>query len=358
MSNSLNDESIDPNQVLKATLQPKEINSLPDNVPIMIDWDEEIYTDYSESHVYLEIDNQSINLSECSINLGNCSNNEILFEIETPSHKVEFKQAIIVEEVDGQAQSRYLITKISTNQAHFKLKTKKVDLEFYFNDSPPSVWYADGLRLTGNEYTTIEQIMTPYPVEKLIARDWAGVDIGKESQHVEPLIIDSIQYKVINDLKAQDFDIIYDDDGSGEIADVVAIRDEESRIYIQLHHLKYAKNGLISERIDNFYEVCGQAQKSVIWRQKKGSDFFNHLLRRQTKVRLGQSRSRIEKGSIEKLESLMSMANRKPIRFEIFIVQPSLSVVNPPEDTLRLLAVTEKYLKETGNIDLTVIVNQ
>lgn len=358
MSNSLNDESIDPNQVLKATLQPKEINSLPDNVPIMIDWDEEIYTDYSESHVYLEIDNQSINLSECSINLGNCSNNEILFEIETPSHNVKFKQTIIVEELDEQTQSRYLITKISTNQAHFKLKTKKVDLASYFNDSPPAVWYADGSRLTGNEYTTIEQIMTPYPVEKLIARDWAGVDIGKESQHVEPLIIDSIQYKVINDLKAKDFDIIYDDDGSGEIADVVAIRDEESRIYIQLHHLKYAKDGRISARIDNFYEVCGQAQKSVIWRQKKGSDFFNHLLRRQTKVRLGQSRSRIEKGSVEKLESLMSMANRKPIKFEIFIVQPSLSIDNPPEDTLRLLAVTEKYLKETANIDLNVIVNK
>lgn len=200
--------------------------------------------------------------------------------------------------------------------------------------------------------------MTPYPVEKLIARDWAGVDIGKESQHVEPLIIDSIQYKVINDLKAQDFDIIYDDDRSGEIADVVDIRDEESRIYIQLHHLKYAKNGHISARIDNFYEVCGQAQKSVIWKQKKGSDFFNHLLRRQTKVRLCQSRSRIEKGSVEKLESLMSMAKRKPIKFEIFIVQPSLSINNPPEDTLRLLAVTEKYLKETANMDLNVIVNE
>ncbi len=109
--------------------------------------------------------------------------------------------------------------------------------------------------------------------------------------------------------------------------------------------------------VNNFYEVCGQAQKSVIWKQKKGSEFFNHLLRRKTKVRKGLSRSRIEKGSVEKLENLMPIANRKPIKFEIFIVQPSLSIENPPESTLRLLAVTEKYLKEVANVDLNVVVS-
>ena len=44
--------------------------------------------------------------------------------------------------------------------------------------------------------------------------------------------------------------------------------------------------------------------------------------------------------------------------FEVFIVQPSLSKQNTSESIMTLLGVTENYLKEVGDINLTVIVNQ
>ena len=318
ISNNLNDLTIDPNQVLKATLIPKYVNKLPTDIPIFIDWDVELYLK-PESKIYIEVNGQRINFSECSINLTECDSDEISFEVQASDHKIKFKQIISTTTDNGTEEYYFKITKASSSQVYLRVNTTVVALEDYFNRDAPSIWYIDGSCLTGNEFVEIKQVMKPYPVEKLIAQDWTGVNISKESQHVEPLVIDSIQYKVIQDLLNEDFDIIYDDDGSGEIADVIAIRDEESRIYIQLHHLKYAKKGRVSTRIDNFYEVCGQAQKSIIWKQKKGSEFFSHLIRRQTKNRLGNERSRIEKGSLEKIENLMKVADRKPVKFEVFI---------------------------------------
>ena len=67
----------------------------------------------------------------------------------------------------------------------------------------------------------------------------------------------------------------------------------------------------------------------------------------------------MEKGTDKDLEKLMVLAkNRKPMKFDIFIVQPSLSVRNVSESIMTLLGVTENYLKEVGDIDLKVIVNE
>jgi hypothetical protein len=138
-----------------------------------------------------------------------------------------------------------------------------------------SIWFADGSALTGNEYVELKQSIGVYPKDKIIAWDWSGVNIQSESQHVFPKIEDSIQYDVIRRLKQQDYDIIYDDDYSGEIADVVAIKLEEEKICIEMYHLKYAYKGKISNEIRNFYEVCGQAQKSIHWKHKNGKQLIN-----------------------------------------------------------------------------------
>ena len=115
----------------------------------------------------------------------------------------------------------------------------------------------------------------------------------------------------------------------------------------------------MSARVDNFYEVCGQAQKSIHWKHKSGLEFFQHLLRREEKKKNGFSRSRIEKGSKEDLERLLRIAkNHKPMNFEVFIVQPSLSKQATTSSIMTLLGVTENYLREVADIDLRVIVNE
>ena len=55
------------------------------------------------------------------------------------------------------------------------------------------------------------------------AWEWAGIDIKKESQGEEKEA-DSIQARVIRTLMDGHYEMIIDDDGKGEAADVIAIK--------------------------------------------------------------------------------------------------------------------------------------
>ncbi|RYE30718.1 MAG: hypothetical protein EOP48_31830 [Sphingobacteriales bacterium] len=198
--------------------------------------------------------------------------------------------------------------------------------------------------------------MPTFPKEQILKGDWTGINIRQESQQISPKREDSIQFKIISDLKEGDYDLIYDDDYSGEIADVITVKQYKEYINIQLYHLKFASTGKVARLVDDLYEVCGQAVKSVNWKFKESKEFFEHLLRRETKKRKGRSCSRIEQGCKEKIVYFKDIARKGyPVEFEIFIVQPGLSADHPSDEQLSLLAVVNSYLKGKGGIPLTVI---
>ncbi len=63
-----------------------------------------------------------------------------------------------------------------------------------------------------------------YPVEAIETFDWSDIDIKRESQGAErdPR---TVQYRSIAVLSAEaDWEIVLDDDGSGELADIILIR--------------------------------------------------------------------------------------------------------------------------------------
>lgn len=356
----VNDDSIDPNQVLRQTLIPKIVTEIPKIFPTHIDWGDNFY-DLAESRISFRIDNQEFGLYNCSIELVEPNNNgTVEFEIKTPSSTVRFKLELFIDYgLENTQFPNFRVVKLNNIASEIIYGNKTSSLTEYLNENPIIIWFADGSALQGNEYIELKQIIQPYPINRLIAWNWDGVDLRKEAQGIIPLRTDSIQYKVIERLKQEDYDIIYDDDYSGEIADVITIKEFDNEIKVVFYHIKFAKDGLVNTRIDNFYEVCGQAQKSVHWKHKKGAEFFEHFLRRKLKVRNGQERSRIEKGTEQDLERLLLIAkNRKPMYFEVYIVQPSLSIGSTTESIMTLLGVTENYLKEVADIDLKVIVNQ
>jgi len=196
-------------------------------------------------------------------------------------------------------------------------------IEEFFYKSTPEIWFADGSVLEGSSLSKLKEEVEPYQKGKIISWDWAGIDLAKESQDINPKITDSIQYRSIENLMRSDYDIIYDDDYSGEIADLIAMKKDVNKIRVELYHLKYAKGGKVNTRIDNLYEVCGQAQKSIHWKFREGKEFFEHLLRRKTKFHQGEHCPRLQKGTEQDLIELLNLAkNRLPLEFKIFIVQP------------------------------------
>lgn len=353
------DPNVDSNSILRETLLPEAVDKVPKVFPTHITWSEDVY-DINENKIAITINGRMINFAHVSLELDDPSlRDEILFSVRTPAGDILFKQELYLNADAEGSRPDFKITKITDANASIRLGSKELDLADFFNDNPPTIWFADGSSLNGNFYIKLRHTIACFPVARLLSWDWSGVNLSNEGQKVAPLVTDSIQYCVIQRLMAGDFDIIYDDDGSGEIADIVAIKESDDAIKVHLYHLKYAKDGRISNQIDNFYEVCGQAQKSILWKHKSGLEFFTHLLRREMKSEQGQSRSRLEKGTKANLERLMSIAkNMKPMEFDIYIVQPGLSQENVSDGILTLLGVTENYLKEVGNVNLNVIVNQ
>lgn len=187
------------------------------------------------------------------------------------------------------------------------------------------------------------------------------MDKQKESQREEKRA-DSIQAKVIRELKTQGFDVIVDDDGKGEAADVVAIRikgdtTSPSGIEVEFYHCKYSLGSEQGQRVDDLYEVCGQAQKSINWAfsPEKRTDLFTHLMRRAAKRLERSTSSRYEQGSEELLQTIREISRLCLVSLRIFVVQPGLSKSGASRDQLELLSVTENHLMETFRIPFGVI---
>jgi superfamily II DNA or RNA helicase len=350
----LEDETIDPNTVLKNTLKIEKISHRPNIMPIAIDWHPDMYI-YPENRYCITINGCRYDLSDSELSIVERDIAETLqFSFDTVDYHIVFELVLGECTVDGQKDYFHKINKITNIDAAISFGAHNQNLEDFFQTFTPIIWFADESQLFQNNYIELREEVDPIPINNIVIDSWVGVSLDKESQDIHPYIQDSIQYYFINKIK-DSFDIVYDDDGKGEIADIIGIKDSEFQIDVHLYHLKYALNGQVSNNINNFYQVCGQAQKSLNWKNKKGKDFFDHLFTRKTKTLNGFSCSRIVKGTEEQLEDLLNAAKwTKGMKFHIYIVQPSLSKANASDDILRLLGVTHHYLHTVGNVELIV----
>ena len=353
----IEDNNIDPNIVLQNTLKVVKIDTLPKVMPISVDWDSDIYQ-YPEQSYILTINGKEHPFFDVELRLTETNEirDEIFFEIATEDTITKFKISYSTIEESGGHKCTYHVSKVTGPNIEFQCRSKRfVDICDYFNDgnNAPVVFFADGSQLFANNYVELHESSTPFLQDNLIPLDWTGVNLSKESQHVAPYEQDSIQYFFAQHIM-NEFDVLYDDDNSGEMADLVGIKDEGTVIHLHLYHLKYAKDGIVSNNITNFYEVCGQAQKSLKWKERN-RDVFNHLLARKEKTYAGRTGTRILHGTYDDLESFASAANwKKTIKLHIYIVQPALSKSNASEAIMQLLGCVADFMKDTGAVDLKV----
>jgi len=104
------------------------------------------------------------------------------------------------------------------------------------------------------------------------------------------------------------------------------------------------------------YVVCGQAQRSINFREKLDL-LIEHMLNRNSRRTKKVSVPRFEKGNEKELLKIKKMLKLKKAILKIAIVQPGVSKALVSDEQLKLLGITEGYLKETYNIALEVIVS-
>lgn len=348
----IENNAINPNVVLQHTLAIEKISTRPNVMPILIDWNPEIYEN-AESKYTLNISGIEYDFSNVELKLFDPSiNGNIKFSIETDNQSVQFDIEIGLNSTTEESFCK--INQLSNQNCAIHYSSKAISLLSFLQDTTPTIWFADGSQLIGNLYTKLKVKPDLLSRDYIIGNDWTGVNIKKESQDIYPYIHDSIQFYFINKIR-NDYQFIYDDDGKGEIADIIAINDTESVIDIHLFHLKFAKGGKVNNDINNFYQICGQAQKSLKWKHITGRQFFTHLFKRKIKSLSGNTCSRIIKGTEDDLENLLEQAKwTKAMQFHMYIVQPALSKADASDDILQLLGNVQHYLYTVGNVDLRV----
>jgi hypothetical protein len=142
----------------------------------------------------------------------------------------------------------------------------------------------------------------------------------------------------------RDWDVIIDDHGAGEVADLVFLKRDDHALNMLLVHCK-AAGGEPGARVSDLYEVCGQAAKS-----HKARGEVDIVLRKL----LRRERKRQERGVVGILhgtpDDLLTIVNTSRIldpSVVVAIAQPGLSGERMSHAQSELLACTELYLNET-----------
>jgi hypothetical protein len=194
----------------------------------------------------------------------------------------------------------------------------------------------------------------PFDVQRLIVPPWGeGMNLRVESQG-RPKNAASIQARMIQQVTSmEDWDVVLDDDATGEVADIVALRSDGDELKVMLTHCKFSSKNTAGHRVADLYEVCGQAQRSAAARHDVAK-MLEKLIHRETRRVTQHGRLGFEVGDIEELYRLQDEALRLTPKFTIAIAQPGLSQAEAAENQLRLLAATEVYVHQLAKAKFEV----
>jgi len=194
--------------------------------------------------------------------------------------------------------------------------------------------------------------LPPFETSRLQTSDWKGVNIRKESWGVTR-DAHTVQGFMMGWMLREEWDVIIDDDGSGEVADIVGLRVIDGTLLIRLVHCKYAHGDKPGSRLSDLYEVAGQAQRSASWRRDPDAMFTRLIRRERTRAHAG--RTGFVRGDIEQLHSMFEQSPNLATRLHIAIAQPGLSASRVSSGQLELLSSVDTYLVDTAMTQLEVI---
>jgi superfamily II DNA or RNA helicase len=347
IGSKLLDESISLDKVIGQFILPVPLKGRPQGVLLALEWPWEIYTRRPDN-LRLSYQAKTHELAYADL-VPDTVSHEGPFRFTVRTGAWEVKYEAIVE------KGRLVYSTESTDEVMVVSARSEARLSDWLNQNGLTLTLDDDRIIAGDMIFRPTWEKEPFDTSTLVTLDWTGTKFNRESQSKERHQ-DSIQFKAIAKLKSdpQPWDLIIDDDGTGEVADVVAMRIDQDGLLVRLVHCKYTHSDGPGARVSDLYEVCGQTQKSVMWRRSDPAPFFATLLDRARKKEKREGVSPFEIGDVKKLYEIQDRAMVLRWRMEMVIVQPGLSVSKATPQQLDLLASTQSYLKTTIKAPLTV----
>lgn len=346
------DDTINTADIIANVLVPTEVERLPDKAILGVDWPIELLGQ-SEERVVFSRGGEDDPLSMLTL-------------VHVGENLAESSVTLALDHADGRRWASYAMTvggelgysirRTSPDPVSIAIGRIELHFEAFLTDYPPLIRFVDLTELDGNLLIAPQNIDTvPIPAERFEVWDWDGVDITRESiwkGDVERQ--DSIQWRAAMHFADGAFDIVFDDDGAGEAADLVCLKEEADHIRLVLAHCKFSGGNTPGERVKDVVEVSSQAVRSAKWKWKF-KDLCRHVTTRERRLTSAARPTRFLKGRAADLNRFIKASRFKEVRPEILIVQPGLSQTSVTPDQSMVLGAALTYLKETIGVDLDVI---
>ncbi|MCE8022487.1 DEAD/DEAH box helicase family protein [Halomonas sp. MCCC 1A11036] len=350
VSRKINDATIHPSDILKDVMRAEKITDSWPRGLFYADWPETIAIE-NEQRISLYFNGKIFNLLD--IQLGKIQRVDDL-TLSIP---------VLGMAEDG-TEHQLPVISIRLYEDSYKFSCPEVKiifseespLELYLDANPLVLLGVDGAIIEGNyRFFTPNGLGIKLPIALIEAWEWGATKIHKESMRAER-DLDTVQGFTFSRIES-DYAFIFNDDGSGEIADLVAIRESKDVIYVDLYHCKFCpmKEGVVrpGARVDDVYEVCGQASRSVKWLHTQ-EKFFDRLMDRYQKS-LPKGFIRILKGDPKQLELLRNKCHDHEMVFRFVIVQPAISAEKISAEQLAVLGTSYSYIKNVSGSDIKVV---
>lgn len=353
VGNKLVDEAIETKTIVSNVLIPQHAEKIPESEVLSVDWPNELYS-CAEERIELSVDGRNFDFCATELScLDVCRDtNYIDYAIFTEGEDdplIGFRMTI-------KGAEGYDVVQLEDKVALLKLGSREYGLIEFLSDYPPLVRFVDLSELDGNILLASEGAgEAPIDLDRLEVWDWGGTNKKIESiwkNGIERR--ESIQWKTATIYADNGFDVVYDDDGAGEAADLVCLKDEGEYISLVLIHCKYSQKEKSGARYSDVVEVSSQAVRSARW-PGKFKELIGHIRTREKRHGNSGERTGFFVGSVRDLTTFERASRFKEVRPNVLIVQPGVSKSKVSDGQLLILGAAHSYLKQTLNVELDVI---
>jgi superfamily II DNA or RNA helicase len=310
------DATIDTNQLLEDSAKKIQLKEYPKDIKVLAtDWSEELYDKIHKLSFEIPV-KQSFMLSEATIKCINIDDTKADFLLNIVKDTISF--SIVLGGENGHKVVGLDDSKITIEG----LKSNPVPLKQFFQENPPTMFLLNGCTIAGSIHTDYSETdILSIPDEQMEVLKWESVDYTIESVYKSGNTRDnSIQEYMMKKLIDRGANVVFNDDNSGESADIVAIFLEDELVRFEMIHCKYSKEQS-GARLSDLYEVCGQAIVSLRYKWKP-EELLKHLERRNsTGVLAGK---RFYHGDINDINEIKKALKYSNVEFEFAIAQPGV----------------------------------
>jgi superfamily II DNA or RNA helicase len=343
----LGDAGISIDQVMGAFIRPEVLQDRPDLAPLAIEWPWGMWL-WTSEETALTFQGNSCKLFDAELRVtSNATTGPITFDVCAPNWTAAYSATVENERLVYRAATEDVVL--------VRARTEACTLSDYFTTNGPQILFEkDAIVVPPALLLKPARDLPPYDMANAIELDWTGVDRSTESQgpRRNPTSIQAYALRYVMDLA--NWDVVLDDDGTGEVADIVALHRDGEWLRVLLVHCKWTSVGPAGARLSDLYEVCGQAQKSIRWRHYV-PDMFDRLIRRERDRLKRSGVSGFMAGDGADLYALQDAAGLLRPDFSIAIAQPGLSKARANLGQLHLLGSTEVYIHEVAAAKFIVV---